>query len=192
MICKKWWRCTAAAALNRLAKTVFKDMPCISLENPDERGFALNDPKRFLVRFAQGATPDEVQRCPQLLSVRDLDQFQTFMRSAYRQQLNLAMLKANCGNTQTVYFLGAGLATRPMGARDAETQETHTERGPAPWGLCFWRDCSGNEVDAQIKSAMGLQALEIKSGRTFASDGTNGLRAWQKLAHNEALTPTLV
>ena len=51
-----------------LARAVFKDKPYVSLENPDEREFALSDPKRFLARFAQGAILDEVQRCPALMS----------------------------------------------------------------------------------------------------------------------------
>ena len=40
----------------------------MSLENPDEREFAVTDPRRFLARFPQGAVIDEVQRCPPLLS----------------------------------------------------------------------------------------------------------------------------
>ncbi len=51
-----------------LAKAVFDEKPYITLENPDEREFAQNDPKRFLARFPKGAILDEVQRCPQLLS----------------------------------------------------------------------------------------------------------------------------
>jgi predicted AAA+ superfamily ATPase len=51
-----------------LAKSVFSDKTYISLENPDERAFALQDPKRFLQRFSNGAVLDEVQRCPELLS----------------------------------------------------------------------------------------------------------------------------
>ena len=56
------------AGKTTLAKAVFKDKLYISLENPDEREFAENDPKRFLARFTNGAVLDEVQRCPQLLS----------------------------------------------------------------------------------------------------------------------------
>mgnify|MGYP006166767471 CR=1 FL=1 len=51
-----------------LAKSVFKEKTYVSLENPDEREFALRDPKRFLQRFPSGAILDEVQRCPELLS----------------------------------------------------------------------------------------------------------------------------
>ena len=51
-----------------LAKAVFKDKAYVSLENPDEREFARQDPKLFLQRFPDGAILDEVQRCPDLLS----------------------------------------------------------------------------------------------------------------------------
>jgi predicted AAA+ superfamily ATPase len=56
------------AGKTTLAKAVFSDKPYITLENPDEREFAQNDPKRFLARFPQGAILDEIQRCPELLS----------------------------------------------------------------------------------------------------------------------------
>lgn len=51
-----------------LARAVFGDKPYVSFENPDERAFAMTDPKRFLARFSRGAVLDEVQRCPELLS----------------------------------------------------------------------------------------------------------------------------
>lgn len=51
-----------------LARAQFPDKPYVSLENPDEREFALSDPRRFLDRFAEGAILDEVQRCPELFS----------------------------------------------------------------------------------------------------------------------------
>ncbi len=51
-----------------LARALFASKPYVSLENPEERDFALTDPRRFLARFPQGCVIDEVQRCPQLLS----------------------------------------------------------------------------------------------------------------------------
>lgn len=56
------------AGKTTLVKAIFSEKPYVSLENPDEREFALNDPKRFLARFPKGAILDEVQRCPELLS----------------------------------------------------------------------------------------------------------------------------
>ena len=330
-----------------LAKSVFKDKPYVSLENPDEREFALRDPKRFLQRFRSGAILDEVQRCPELLSwlqgwvdergimgdfvltgsaqfdllagitqtlagrvgrvellplstaellaagktpsdlnaslfqggypalydrdiapqdwfanyiatyierdvrqliaVRDLTQFQTFVKMCAArtgQLLNLASLGADCGitavtakqwlsvleasyivtllkphhrnfgkrlvKTPKLYFCDVGLAAWLLGIRDAATLDTHAARGALfethviselmkqrlnaglPLDLYFWRDHVGHEVDVLLDTAQGLQALEIKSGSTFASDWTDGLKKWQKFAGNESTQPSLV
>jgi uncharacterized protein len=51
-----------------LARTVFKDKPYVSLENPDTRRFALDDPRGFLEQYANGAIFDEAQRVPELFS----------------------------------------------------------------------------------------------------------------------------
>jgi predicted AAA+ superfamily ATPase len=330
-----------------LAKSVFKDKPYVSLENPDEREFALRDPKRFLQRFPSGAILDEVQRCPELLSwlqgwvdergimgdfvltgsaqfdllagitqtlagrvgrvellplsaaelmtagkapnnlnsglfqggypalydrdiapqdwfanyiatylerdvrqliaVRDLSQFQTFVKMCAArtgQLLNLASLGADCGITAVtakqwlsvleasyivtllkphhrnfgkrlvkapkLYFSDVGLAAWLLGIRDAATLDTHAARGALfethviselmkqrlnagqALDLYFWRDHVGHEVDVLIDTEQGLQALEIKSGSTFASDWTDGLKKWQKFAGDESIQPSLV
>jgi len=51
-----------------LAKAIFHERPYASLEDPDIRQAALDDPRTFLGRFPDGAVLDEVQRCPELLS----------------------------------------------------------------------------------------------------------------------------
>lgn len=51
-----------------LAKSVFSGRPYASLEDPDIRQTAKDDPRSFLERFPDGAVLDEVQRCPELLS----------------------------------------------------------------------------------------------------------------------------
>lgn len=51
-----------------LAQNVFKDKPYATLEDPDVRRFAQDDPRGFLAQFPDGAVLDEVQRCPDLLS----------------------------------------------------------------------------------------------------------------------------
>ncbi len=330
-----------------LAKSVFSGKTYVSLENPDEREFALQDPKRFLQRFTNGAVLDEVQRCPELLSwlqgwvdergimgdfvltgsaqfdliagisqtlagrvgrvellplsaaelaaakqtpvdlktalfkggypalydrevspqdwfanyiatylerdvrqliaVRDLLQFQTFVKMCAArtgQLLNLSSLGADCGissvtakhwlsvlessyivtllqahhrnfgkrlvKSPKLYFCDVGLAAWLVGIRDAATLETHAARGALfetyvisdllkqrfnagqPRDIYFWRDSTGNEVDVLIESGQGLQAVEIKSGSTFASDWTSGLKKWQQFAGDEAIQSTLV
>ncbi len=51
-----------------LAKMVSRDKPYVSLEDPDQRLFAQDDPRSFLERFPDGGVLDEVQRCPELFS----------------------------------------------------------------------------------------------------------------------------
>jgi predicted AAA+ superfamily ATPase len=51
-----------------LAHHVFNNMPYVSLEDPDNREFAIVDPKGFLARYRDGAIIDEVQRVPELFS----------------------------------------------------------------------------------------------------------------------------
>ena len=51
-----------------LVKVAFSEKPYLSLENPDTRNFALEDPRGFLQNLPNGAILDEVQRTPLLFS----------------------------------------------------------------------------------------------------------------------------
>jgi hypothetical protein len=51
-----------------LARELGGDRPYASLENPDVRRFADEDPRGFLSQFPDGAVLDEIQRCPPLFS----------------------------------------------------------------------------------------------------------------------------
>lgn len=51
-----------------LAKALFPGKPYLSLENPDTRRYAEEDPRSFLEKCPSGAILDEVQRCPALFS----------------------------------------------------------------------------------------------------------------------------
>ena len=51
-----------------LVKILFPDYTYVSLENPDTRMFALDDPNGFLRQFSRGVILDEVQRAPDLFS----------------------------------------------------------------------------------------------------------------------------
>ncbi len=51
-----------------LCRAVFPDLPYTTLEAPDIRALATEDPRGFLAQFPNGAIIDEVQRVPDLLS----------------------------------------------------------------------------------------------------------------------------
>jgi predicted AAA+ superfamily ATPase len=51
-----------------LCRELFSEKPYVSLEAPDIRSFATDDPRAFLARYPDGAILDEVQRAPELPS----------------------------------------------------------------------------------------------------------------------------
>lgn len=51
-----------------ICRAVFTDKPYVSMENPDTRSRALEDPRGFLADFPNGVILDEIQRTPNLLS----------------------------------------------------------------------------------------------------------------------------
>ena len=51
-----------------LAKSLFPNKTYVTLEDPDMREFAEEDPRRFLELHQTGAVFDEVQCCPNILS----------------------------------------------------------------------------------------------------------------------------
>ena len=51
-----------------LAKAVFPDKPYVTLEDPDTRRFAIEDPRGFLAGLRDGAILDEIQRAPEITS----------------------------------------------------------------------------------------------------------------------------
>lgn len=330
-----------------LAKAVFSDRPYASLEDPDIRLAAHDDPRSFLERFPDGAVLDEVQRCPELLSylqtlvdadgrmglfiltgsqqfglmsgisqslagrsafvellpfsldeltragkrpptadamllsggypplydrevppaawfsayvtayverdvrqllrIQELEVFQRFVRlcaGRTGQLLNLSALATECGITHNtakawlsvleasylifllrphyanfnkrlvkmpkLYFYDTGLVSWLLGIRTPEQLETHPlrgalfetliiaelmksrlNRGERPQ-LYFWRDSNGNEIDVLSVEGAGLMPIEIKSGKTLASDAFAGLEKWRALAGDVAFAPTLI
>jgi len=51
-----------------LVKMAFPDYDYLSLEEPDQRAFALEDPRGFLYQFPEKVIVDEIQRAPDLFS----------------------------------------------------------------------------------------------------------------------------
>ncbi len=51
-----------------LSRAIFADKPYVSLEEPDTRNYAVEDPRGFLGQFPEGAVIDEAQRAPKLFS----------------------------------------------------------------------------------------------------------------------------
>jgi hypothetical protein len=110
-----------------------------------------------------------------------------------------------------LYFLDTALAAYLLGIRDASSLGIHAQRGALFETLVvselikarfnagraadihFWRDSTGHEVDVLFEDDAGkLQAVEVKSGATFAGDWVDAIGRWQRFAGDEAGTPWIV
>ena len=109
-----------------------------------------------------------------------------------------------------LYFLDVGLMAWLLSVRDAASIQTHASRGALfetyvvsecikqrfnagqSADLYFWRDSAGHEVDLVFETPQGMQAIEIKSGSTFAPDWPDAILRWQKLANGATLAPMIV
>jgi predicted AAA+ superfamily ATPase len=103
-----------------------------------------------------------------------------------------------------LYFTDPGLACRLLGIHTVEQLFLNPLRGPLFEGfivselvknrlnqgynpeIWFWRDNTGLEIDCIIERRTKLIALEIKSGKTFNEDMTNGLKRWKKTSGSSA------
>lgn len=112
--------------------------------------------------------------------------------------------------TPKLYFLDSGLLCWLLRIFDAPSLQTHSMRGAIfetwvvsetikhrlhhglPPDLYFWRDNHGTEVDLVFEHRGRLQAVEIKSGTTFASDWLAPCRRWQAMVGADASPPILV
>ena len=79
-----------------LCQALFPQRPYVTLEAPDVRAFALEDPRTFLAQFPAGAVIDEVQRVPALLSYLQgiIDNDPTPGRWILTGSQNLALLES--------------------------------------------------------------------------------------------------
>jgi len=109
-----------------------------------------------------------------------------------------------------LYFLDTGLLCYLLRIRAPEDLANHASRGAVFESLVvaelvksylhrgleadiyFWRDSTGHEVDVLIDSGKRLLPIEIKSGRTVASDSAAGLDYWRGLAGDPAGPAALV
>jgi uncharacterized protein len=98
-----------------LCRMAFPSKEYVSLENPDLRDFAMNDPHGFLKTYSAGAILDEVQRAPDLLSYiqTELDRTPAPGRFVLTGSANFHLLQSItqslAGRTAVVHLLPLGL-----------------------------------------------------------------------------------
>jgi len=94
-----------------LAKMVFPDYSYCSLEDPDIREFALNDPRSFLADYSHNVIFDEIQRAPALLSYlqgmvdKDNSKGRFILTGSYQLKLRAEVIQSLAGRTALLTLL---------------------------------------------------------------------------------------
>ena len=108
-----------------LARHMFPEYPYFSLENPDVRNLAMEDPVGFLNNTTEGIILDEVQNSPQLLSyiqgIVDNDYEKRFILTGSN---NFSMLK---NVSQSLAGRSAVFELLPFSINELNNYETDTD-----------------------------------------------------------------
>jgi predicted AAA+ superfamily ATPase len=99
------------AGKTTLVRNVLPDYAYVSLESPDMRQFAQEDPKAFLAKYTGKVIFDEIQRTPELLSYLQVivdetgENGQFVLTGSHQLQLREAITQSLAGRTGLLYLL---------------------------------------------------------------------------------------
>ena len=102
-----------------LVRQLFPQKPYVSLENPDDRSFAEQDPRAFLDAYPEGAILDEIQRLPILLSyIQGIVDFQQkkgmfILTGSHQQELHQSITQSLAGRTAILKLLPLCISELP-------------------------------------------------------------------------------
>jgi predicted AAA+ superfamily ATPase len=107
------------AGKTTLCKMAFADYQYVSLEDPDTRQYATDDPRAFLNEYSKHVIFDEIQRVPHLLSyiqtIVDKDQIpaQFILTGSHQLELSQALSQSLAGRTAILTLLPLSLNELP-------------------------------------------------------------------------------
>jgi len=128
-----------------------------------------------------------------------------YLLRPHHQNFNKRLIKS-----PKLYFVDSGLLCHLLRVRSAEELISHPARGAIfeTWAVSealknyhhrgvepdiwFWRDSAGREVDLLIDEGSTQIPVEIKSGRTVASDFFSNIEYWKSLAGKKDCNAMLV
>ena len=99
-----------------LAKMTFPEYDYCSLEDPDIRQFAINDPRSFLTQYSHKVIFDEIQRVPELLSYlqgmvdKNNTKGQFILTGSYQLKLRAEVTQSLAGRTALLTLLPLSIA----------------------------------------------------------------------------------
>jgi len=107
-----------------LCRTLFGGLPYATLESPDVRAFAIDDPRGFLTQYPKGAVLDEIQNAPNLPSYLQeiIDRDPTPGRWILTGSQNLAVIQSA---SQSLAGRAAVLQLLPLSRREVTRFKKH-------------------------------------------------------------------
>lgn len=126
------------AGKTTLVRSVLPDYEYVSLETPETRQFALDDPKAFLKRYAGHVIFDEAQRAPHLLSYlqgivdQQGQQGQFVLTGSHQLELRAAITQSLAGRTGILHLLPLSIAELTAAGIRFEQFEDYLHHGFLP------------------------------------------------------------
>jgi predicted AAA+ superfamily ATPase len=120
-----------------LCRACVPNLPYVNLEAPDERAFAVDDPRGFLGRFPAGVILDEIQHVPDLLSYIQVrvdesgQPGQYLLTGSHQFELDRQISQSLAGRTALLRLLPLSIAER-MQVDTATSYDTWLYQGGYP------------------------------------------------------------
>ncbi|CAN5501006.1 ATP-binding protein [soil metagenome] len=187
-----------------LVRTMFADRAYVSMEDPAERAFALEDPRGFLARFLKGAIFDEAQRWPELFSFLQglVDEDRTpgrFILTGSQQfDLLAGISQSLAGRAGMTRLLPLSLAENPARKRGALDEWILSGGYPALCGMArdagdWFASYVATYVERDVRQLLNVQNLttfqrflRLCAGRAGQLLNLNALAGEAGISHTTA------
>lgn len=157
-----------------LSRLLAPELPYLSLEDPDTRAFATEDPRAFLRQVADGAILDEIQRAPELFSylqgVVDADRrMGRFILTGSSQfELISSITQSLAGRTSLLHLLPFTYAELQAAGRAPSSVNALLHAGffppihDRPVDPTVWlQDYVGTYLERDVRQILNIQDLAI-------------------------------
>ena len=188
-----------------LVKSVFTDLPYVSLEDIDVKNNALLDPKAFLSNFPEGAVLDEIQRTPELFSyiqgiVDDKHDAQFVITGSQNFQLLQGITQSLAGRTMLLKLMPFSLSELGKAGIEFDNYEDVIFKGLYP-GIYdrqinpqfFYPSYIGTYIEKDVRQIKNIENLnnftrflQLCAGRTGQILNMNSLAVDAGISTNTA------
>lgn len=157
-----------------LARSLRPELPYFSLEDPDNRAFASEDPRGFLRQMKAGAILDEVQRVPDLFSYlqgevdarRDMGRF--ILTGSSQFHLMESVTQSLAGRSAVLTLLPFSLSELQAAGRAPKTIDDLLWRGlfppiyDRPVNAAAWlQDYVSTYVERDVRAILNIQRADV-------------------------------